>query len=566
MTKLLVVDDNEQNRYMAEVLLRGNGYEVESAVNGREALEKARKNYPSLIIADILMPVMDGFALCREWKLDDQLKSIPFIFYTATYTDPEDEKFALSLGADRFIVKPVEPEYLVTAIREVLDQFQANYPTLPVGGNSVEDVYLRQYNQVLIHKLEDKLAQLEVANQALQDEIRERKRAEEKLYRLERQLVQSQKMEAIGTLAGGIAHDFNNILLAIMGYAEIAFMDTREGKSVEKHLEQTLKASNRAKELVDQILTFSRQNEIDRQPVQIKPIVKEVLKLLRSSLPATIQIRQNLASKSLILANPTQIYQVMMNLCTNAAHAMKDGGGTIEVTLTDVEPDESFMSLQDNVASGFYQKLEVRDNGLGMTPDQLVHIFQPYYTTKKKGEGTGLGLSVVHGIVKNSGGEITVQSERNKGSQFKLFFPVVVSEAVADAPTAELPEGGREHVIFIDDELPLIEIGAMMLEKLGYQVSAFRDAKAALNVFKARPDDFDLVITDMTMPGLTGNQLIRELLQIRPGLPVILCTGFSAELTEEKASQLGVKAFLMKPFVFRDLAATIRHVLDNRRV
>ncbi len=509
------------------------------------------------------MPVMDGFALCREWKLDDQLKSIPFIFYTATYTGPEDEKFALSLGAERFIVKPVAPESLVNAIQEVLDQIQANCPVLPVGKAPEEDVYLRQYNQTLIHKLEDKLIQLEATNQALQEETKERKRAEEKMFRLERQLMQSQKMEAIGTLAGGIAHDFNNILQAIMAYSDIALINTREGKSVEAHLEQALKACHRAKELVDQILTFSRQTEIDCKPVQAKAIVKEVLKLLRSSLPATIEIRQNIESESLILADPTQIFQVMMNLCTNAAHAMKEGNGTIDVALTDVKLDESFVFQHGNHTSDFYQKLEVSDNGMGMTSDQLEHIFEPYFTTKQKGKGTGLGLSVVHGIVKDSGGAITIQSELNKGSRFNLFFPIVEIEAFPDAPTAEPLVGGREHILFIDDEPPLIEIGATMLEKLGYQLTACRDSKAALKIFQARPDDFDLVITDRTMPGLTGDRLARELLQIRSGLPVILCTGFSNGISEQKASQIGIKAFLMKPFVLRDLARTIRQVLDS---
>jgi CheY-like chemotaxis protein len=529
MTKLLVVDDNAQNRYMIEVLFTGNGYQVESAANGAEALEKARKAPPDMIVSDILMPVMDGFALCREWRADDWLGSIPFIFYTATYTDPEDEKFGLSLGADRFIVKPIAPENLLTIVTDVLNRSQPDAPVSPASTVPSEDVYLRRYNQALIHKLEDKLEQLERTNQALEGEIKERKRAEDKMNRLECQLIQAQKMEAIGTLASGIAHDFNNILLAIMGYAEIALIDTRAGRPREKHLKEALNACGRAKELVNQILTFGRQTETDRKPVQVKTIVKEVIKLLRSSQPATIEIRQKLESDSLILADPTQIYQVVMNLGTNAAQAMNDGSGTIDILLADVELDESLVASYHGLTPGSYQKLEVSDNGMGMTTDQLKRIFEPYFSTKPRGQGTGLGLSVVHGIVKNTGGAISVYSEPRLGSTFKVFFPIFESDYVAEMPTVELPEGGRENILFVDDEPTLLEIGTELLGKLGYRVTTCRDGRAALETFQARPDEFDLVITDMTMPGLTGDRLAKELVQIRPALPVILCTGFGKD-------------------------------------
>ena len=295
------------------------------------ALEKAHRDSFDLIVTDILMPVMDGFSLCREWKKDETLKSIPFIFYTATYTDPEDEKFALSLGAERFVVKPIDPDCLIDIIREVLEQFKTQGTVFSGDALPKEEVYLKQYNQALIHKLEDKVAQLEFTNRALENMIEERKRVEEKMLVLQQQLVQAQKMEAIGTLAGGIAHDFNNILLGIMGNAEIALLNTREGKSCEKDIQKAINACHRAKELVRQILTFSRQTDMDQKPVHVRQIAKEVLNLLRSSLPTTIEIKSKLESNSLILANPIQIYQVMMNLCTNAGHAMKDGGGTLEI-------------------------------------------------------------------------------------------------------------------------------------------------------------------------------------------------------------------------------------------
>jgi signal transduction histidine kinase len=415
---------------MAEVLFSKSGYHVEYAGNGAEALESARKNPPDVVVADILMPVMDGFALCRKWKMDKQLKSIPFIFYTATYTDPEDEKFALSLGADRFIPKPISPELLIPMVQEVMDEAQAKGPA-EGGAVAEEDIFLKSYNQALIHKLEQKVAQLEAANEALENEIKERKQAEEEKSQLESQLIQSQKMEAIGTLAGGIAHDFNNILMAIMGIADLALIKTRNGHAIEEQLRGVFNACDRAKELVRQILTFSRRSNIDRKPIQIKTIAKEVLKMLRSSLPRTIEIQQNLMSDSLIKADPTQIYQVLMNLCTNAAQSLKDSTGVVHVSLGDLDIEDNHIVSGQRLPPGSYLRLKVRDSGVGMIADQLERIFEPYYSTKEQGEGTGLGLSVVHGIVKESGGKIMVQSTPGKGSTFSVYFPIIDNVATA---------------------------------------------------------------------------------------------------------------------------------------
>jgi CheY-like chemotaxis protein/exonuclease VII small subunit len=565
MTKVLIVDDNQQNRYMAEVLFSRNGYRVEMAGNGAEALELARKKPPDVVVADILMPVMDGFALCRKWKMDKQLKSIPFIFYTATYTDPEDKKFALSLGADRFIAKPIAPELLIPMVQEVLDEMQTKGPA--EGGVFAEDdIFLKSYNQTLIHKLEQKVAQLEAANEALENEIKERKRAEKEKSQLESQLIQSQKMEAIGTLAGGIAHDFNNILMAIMGIADVALVKTRAGQSVQGHLQGVFDACDRAKELVRQILTFSRQSDMDREPIQIKTIAKEALKMLRSSLPSTIEIQQSLVSNSLILANSTQIYQVLMNLCTNAAQSLKESSGVVHVSLSDIDIEENHMISGQRLPPGSYLRLKVRDSGVGMPADQLERIFEPYYSTKEQGEGTGLGLSVVHGIVEDSGGKIVVRSTPGKGSTFSVYFPIINNAAAAERPAAEMPKGGSEHILLVDDESAIIKNGTELLERLGYCVTAFIDSQEALKAFRFQPNDFDLAIIDMTMPGMTGDVLARELLQIRSDLPVILCTGFSKKITQEKADQLGIKALLMKPFRLSELSKMIRQFLDNGAV
>ena len=560
MDKLLVVDDNEQNRYMAEVLLGNSGYRVELACNGREALNQARKDPPDLVLADILMPVMDGFALCREWKLDDQLQSIPFIFYTATYTDAEDEQFALSLGADRFLVKPIATEVLISTIREVLDQSLTNQSS--VSGHLIpeDNVYLKKYNQTLINKLEDKVADLETANRRLEDEIRERQRTEEEMRCLERQLIQSQKMEAIGTLAGGIAHDFNNILMVIMGLVDVALIRLHQDKSTETYLQEITKACNRAKDLVSQILTFSRKTDSHQSPVQIKSIVHEVLKMLRSSVPSTIEIRRSIASDSLILANPTQIHQVVMNLFTNACQAMQTGEGTIEITLSDVELDDSFNL---GMAPGKYLKLEVSDTGVGIAEEQLEHIYDPYYTTKQKGEGTGLGLSVVHGIVAETGGKIIARSKINMGSTFSVFFPRIDCQVVAETPNAELPMGGQEHIVLIDDEPIQIETSTEFLKTLGYRVTAFQDSNTAFDYIKSNPQTVNLVVTDITMPGLPGDRLAQELLKIHPDIPVILCTGFNDRISEQQAVEIGARAFLMKPFDLHGLSKIIRQVIDN---
>jgi CheY-like chemotaxis protein/two-component sensor histidine kinase len=562
MNKLLVVDDNQQNRYLAEVLFSKNGYQVAMAANGAEALELAYKKPPAVIITDVLMPVMDGFTLCRKWKMDERLKSIPFIFYTATYTDPEDEKFALNLGADRFIAKPVSPDVMLTAVREVLQESQTKTPSKSVFAEK-ESVYLKSYNQTLIHKLEQKVAQLEISNEALKNEIKERKQAEKEKSQLQNRLIQSHKMEAVGTLAGGIAHDFNNILMAIMGIVDIALIKLRIGQTVENHLHEVIDACDRAKELVRQILTYSRQSNIDRKKIQVKAIAKEALVMLRSSLPSNIEIRQNLASDSVILANATQIYQVLMNLCTNAAQALKESNGVITISLKDVEIKDTPAQSIENLPPGSYVLLQVSDSGVGMPADQLKRIFEPYFSTKKIGEGTGLGLSVVHGIVEDSGGQIRVRSTPGKGSTFSIYFPIIDGVAAPQKPVAEMTEGSQEHILLVDDEPDIVESGTELLIRLGYRVTAFVDSREALKAFQSQPTTFDLVITDMTMPGLTGDELAREVLRIRPDLPAILCTGFSDTITQEKADQLGINALLIKPFRLSELSKIIRKILDH---
>ncbi|MBE9547318.1 MAG: PAS domain S-box protein [Proteobacteria bacterium] len=394
-------------------------------------------------------------------------------------------------------------------------------------------------------------------------DITDRKRAEEEKKKLEAQLQQAQKMESIGTLAGGIAHDFNNILAAIIGYTELVDLDVPEGSKTKYNLKEVLKAGRRAKDLVGQVLAFGRRSEQERKPVQISPIVKEALKLLRASIPTTIEIRQNIgADLGTILADPTQVHQVLMNLCTNAGHAMREKGGILEVGLANVEIDSDFAAEHPNIDPGFYLRLTVSDTGHGMTPEVMERVFDPYFSTKEKDMGTGLGLAVVHGLVIGHGGAITVQSEPGKGSTFHVYLPIIDREEMPEADTTEesLPRGD-ERILFVDDEQVLVDVGKEMLEHLGYEVVTRTSSIEALELFREQPDGFNLVITDMTMPNMRGDNLAEELLDIRPDIPIILCTGFSEHISEEKAKEIGIREFVMKPLVMRDLANIIRKEL-----
>jgi len=794
--KVLIVDDESANRYMLESLLKGYDLEVISAENGKDALDKARLNPPDLIVADILMPVMDGYALCRQWKSDDSLKQIPFVFYTATYTEPKDEAFALSLGAERFILKPQEPEILMNILKEVLEGRDTvkQAAAMPLGE---EMEFFRQHNEILFKKLEKKMLDLEIANQELktleeryrlsfenvtdvictidsdlnllsmspsvekilgykpQDfigrpvshlkniltpesfeqaianislilkgdimpatiyrfvakdetikygevsgspvmrdgkiigivfvarDITKRKQAEEALreseqkyremfdflpipvyemdleanvtsanraihetfgnieedlkkgfkvwqilspenidkskkniqrllkgeqirgteytlkrldgsvfpavaissviyrngkpvglrgaivditerYQTEALLRKAQKMEAIGTLAGGIAHDFNNILGAILGYTDMALANTKVEDLNRNYLEQVFKAGERARDLVKQILTFSRQQEQERKPVLVAPIIKEGLKLLRPSLPSTIQITQDISKAPImILADPTQVHQIIINLCTNAAHAMREKGGVLNIQLTQERIDPSDTPHHLGLEARDYAKLTVTDVGHGIAASVMDRIFDPFFTTKGPGEGTGLGLSVVYGIARHMGGAIDISSELGKGTTATVYLPMIETRASTVEQIQKLIPGGSERILYVDDEPALVELGCIMLTSLGYDVIARTSSIEALKTFLVRPHEFDLVITDTTMPNMTGIDLAKELLKIRPDLPVILCSGFSEMVSEEKAKSLGINQFIMKPMTKREMAMAVREVLDK---
>ncbi len=396
-------------------------------------------------------------------------------------------------------------------------------------------------------------------------DITARKKAEEEKAALEGQLLHAQKMESIGTLSGGIAHDFNNLLGIILGNAEMAMDDVPELHPTKFHLNEIRTASFRARDVVKQLLSFGRKTDPKQRPVRLVQIVEDALKFLRFSIPTSIEIRQNIQDDTddSILADSTQINQVMINLCTNAAHAMEDTGGVMTIGIQKIYLDQISAAVYPDMPPGNYVKLTVSDTGPGIDPEIKDRIFDPYFTTKEVGKGSGIGLSVVHGIVKNHSGAISVDSKFGKGTTLSILFPAAGEEAVIETEPDEKLSTGNERILFVDDEESMAEIGRRRLERLGYQVESKTNSIEALELFRADPDQFDLVITDMTMPHITGDKLVKEVLKIRPGMPTILCTGFSEKINEEKAKEIGVREYIEKPFNRGKLSRLVRKVLDH---
>ena len=412
-----------------------------------------------------------------------------------------------------------------------------------------------------INWIDDRLVRLQIAM-----DITDLTRIQEEKLNLETQLRQAHKMEAIGTLAGGIAHDFNNILAAILGYSEIALEDCRDQPPLEGYLSEILKATHRAKDLTQQILTFSRQAEIAPKPVRLSSIVREVLKLLRASIPATITIHEKLHSDATVMADPTQLHQVVMNLATNAAHTMEKNGGDLTIATADVELDLNQETLNGPGGKRWYLQLTVADSGQGIEETLLERIFDPYFTTKSKGKGTGMGLSVVHGIVQTCGGDIRVQSTIGQGAVFTVYLPahnVTQSLAANSTSGIDVATGRQETLLVVDDEPQIVRVMKLMLESLGYRVVAHTSSRHALQAFQETPQAFDLVMTDMTMPELNGEEFAQSVLQQRPDIPVILCTGFNEHMNEERAREIGIRRLIYKPFDRSAIADVLRTVLDN---
>lgn len=421
---------------------------------------------------------------------------------------------------------------------------------------------LRDARDELEKRVRARTAELQRAYEELMEETREKEQ-------LEDQLRQTQKMEAIGTLAGGVAHDFNNMLAAIIGNAELALEDIEGTPGPRRNIERILSASTRAAELVRQILTFSRKAEREKKVVNVAALVEETFKLLRGSLPSTIRMDLEIETQSdTILADPSQIQQVLVNLATNAAHAMREKGGSFTVSLTEVvfRPGDPFPDR--TMAPGPYLRLTVRDTGTGMPPDVLKRIFEPFFTTKEVGEGAGMGLPVVYGIVKSHEGAITVESVPGTGTTFTVFLPRGLAGRAGEREEAEKGEGvprGKERILVVDDEPLVVEMLAATLDRLGYEVTRAQSGSEALSEFLRKPEYFDLVLTDQTMPDITGMDLARRMLEARKDTPIILCTGYSEAVSEGAAKAAGIAEFIMKPVEKRHVAETIRRVLDTRQ-
>jgi signal transduction histidine kinase/ActR/RegA family two-component response regulator len=395
-------------------------------------------------------------------------------------------------------------------------------------------------------------------------DITEKIRAEEHEAKIQAQLIQAQKMEAIGTLAGGIAHDFNNILGAIIGFADLALYEAPEDSAARRHMKNVLDAGHRARELVAQILTFSSHTQEKPQRVEVGNLVMEVVKFIRAVLPSTIEVRHQLpVDIRPVMAVPTQIHQVVMNLCTNAAQSMGQQGGILEVSLSNSDVDSDFAALHKDLRPGPYVRLTVNDTGAGMPAEILSRVFEPYYTTKGKGKGTGLGLAIVHGIVRNLGGVIEVASEEGRGTSFVIYLPAIEEGTQAPEAPSQTLVSGTERILFIDDEETLATFGEQALGHLGYHVTAKTDNVEALDLLRRSPNAFDLILCDVTMPKLTADEMVSELMRIRPDIPIILYTGFSESISAARAQAMGAKALLLKPLTMASLAEAVRRVLDG---
>ena len=520
---VLIVDDDATNLGVLDHILSPL-YLVRVARTGLQALKNAVSSpQPDLVLLDIGLVDMDGYAVLEQLKSSPATRDIPVIFVTARDTT-EDEEYGFDQGAVDYITKPIRPPVVLARVQLHLKLQQAQRA-------------LAEQNVRLEETLAERTAELEHS---------------------QRQIMQAEKMAAIGLLAGGIAHDFNNILGAIIGYTEMSLEDI-DDHPIREFLQQVHIAGLRAKDLVQQILIFARKSDYEKRPVQVGLIVKETLQLLRASLPATIAIESDIAgdaAEAAVLGEPTKIHQILMNICTNAAHAMKEGGCTLAVSLTRAAINaETARRHQAEVGPSL--KLTIADTGHGMPAEIQEKIFEPYFTTKGQGEGTGLGLSVVYGIVQSLKGCIAVDSQPGRGTTFAVSLPLLAASAVSAAEEKAPLAAGSGTVLLVDDEAALVKMVQVMLQRMGYEVVACRSGAEALAAFRREPERFDLVVTDQTMPRMTGVQLARELLATRPELPVILCSGYSETAVVDQARLTGIRGILAKPFNPRQLGETI---------
>jgi DNA-binding response OmpR family regulator len=539
--KILTVDDHAESLFLLGALLRGHGHEVDTASDGHEALKLAESGAYDAVISDILMPRMDGFQFCRELRRSERLRHLPFIFYTGIYTDSRDESFALSLGADRFLVKPLGPEHLLAEIERVLAEKKARTPG---PANEIEDeaIYLKEYNARLIAQLEAKMLDLEAANQRLAADA---------------QLRQAQKLEAISTLAGGIAHDFNNLLAGITGFANLGVEAASDQASTAACFRAILKSGRRGLDLVNHLLTFARSGEAERRLIVLAEQAGAAVDQLRSALPAWIELATDFAADAApVLVAEGQVHTTVAALVSNASDAIGEKPGRIFVQAAPFAVDAGFARIHPGLCPGPYLRLSVTDSGTGIDPAVIGRIFDPFFTTKEFGRGTGLGLSVVHGIMQACDGAIAVDTQPGRGTTVHLFFPAVDR----NAPAGERV-GRGQRVLFLDDEPVLAALGEDYLSRLGFAPVAMGDPALALGFIRENP--CDLVVTDLNMPHLSGIDFAREVWAIRPETRVVLATGFCATLDAHRAREMGFRDVLLKPYSIHGLGECVVRALGT---
>jgi len=565
MTRVLIVDDKSENLYYLQALLEGHGCEVIPARHGAEALILARQARPDVVISDLLMPVMDGFTLLRHWKADAQLKLAPFIVYTATYTEPEDERLALSLGADAFILKPTEPDEFLARLDVVRAKTAAAAAPMHVqapSGNPEE--LLLGYSETLIRKLEEKSLQLEESNRALQQDIAARERVAEQLRNTEEQLRHAQKMEAVGRLAGGIAHDFNNLLTVILSYTTLVLDELSPGERIRDDILQVRRAGERATELTQQLLAFSRQQVLQPKVLDLNHVLRDMEKMLRRLLGEDIDL-------TLLTARPVhhvhadlgQIGQIVMNLAVNARDAMPVGG-KLTIETSNCELDESYVARHPEIAPGPHVMLAVTDTGSGMDAKTRDRIFEPFFTTKETGKGTGLGLSTVFGIVKQSHGHIFVYSEPGRGTSFRIYLPCTDRAPEVQHSMAPLQAAlhGTETILLVEDDEQVRAVNCAILRRNGYTVLDAQNGGEAFLISERFEAKIHLLLTDVVMPRMSGRELAERICPLRPEMNVLYVSGYTEDsIVHHGVLESGI-AFLPKPITPLSLLRRVREVLS----
>jgi len=563
---VLVVDNNPGNLRLLENILTENGYKVRPAISGKLALMTIQSTLPDLILLDVRMPEIDGYSVCKKIKEDNVTRDIPVIFISAL-DEPINRIKAFNVGGVDYITKPFEAEEVLVRvktqieIRKMQKKLAAQNKQLQseIAEKKRTENQLQKIRQELEIRVKERTKDLEVANKNLQAEIQQRKDAQ-------RQLQQAQKLEAIGTLAGGISHDFNNILTIIHTCSQLVLTEISREHNAYVNVEKIIKASERASTLVNQILTFSSKHQTTNfSPISIVPIIKDALDLLKSTLPPHIDLIINIdIDKEMISGDAIQIYQVFMNLCTNAIHAMeKQEKGILKITVTCHLIADDKRSQYLPLKEGHYIRLTVQDTGEGIAPAMMERIFDPYFTTKGKGRGTGLGLAVTLGIVEKHKGIIHVDSNLHQGTIFDVYIPILKNSHLPPIKSQASILKGTEHILLVDDEIDLLHTVQLLLEHLGYTVSAFESPVDALREFEQHPDRFDIVIADLTMPVMNGKQLTKQIKKLRKALPVLISSGNQSEILEVEMEDLGISGFLMKPFLKNELAESIKHALST---